>query len=182
MFPRLPVSAAPCYRTQLCAETRPSGRTGAVLSKALPGPKNVLGHFPECTTPGADRGGRESAPLLQTVTHQKGQTGLLTHFSHVPCQKISFKSCSPDWSNSCLDGAKVREKTTSDFLCADELTGDVKLCARKCDRIDDGCQRKNGTGIDEIGCSPPDHTWTGIGAVLVMVVVIILLIESTLYK
>ena len=68
--------------------------------------------------------------------------------------------------------------TTSDFSCKDALTGNVTMCARKCDRINDGCQRNE----DEIGCSPPDHTWTGIGAVLVMVVVIILLIESILYK
>jgi len=59
---RSPVSVAPCYMTKLYAETQPSGRTGAVPSKALPG---------------ADRGGRESAPLLQTVTHQKGQTVLI---------------------------------------------------------------------------------------------------------
>ena len=62
--------------------------------------------------------------------------------------------------------------------CWDDLTGKVKMCAHKCDRIDDGCQGKK----DEMGCSPSDHTWTGIGVVLVIVVVIILLIESILYK
>ena len=61
--------------------------------------------------------------------------------------------------------------------CVDDLTGKVKLCAHKCDRIDDGCEGKK----DE-DCSPPSHTWTGIGVVLVIIVVIILLIESILYK
>ena len=62
--------------------------------------------------------------------------------------------------------------------CKDELTDEVNLCAHKCDRIDDGCKGKT----DELNCSPTDHTWTGIGVVLIIIVVIILLIESILYK
>ena len=47
---------------------------------------------------------------------------------------------SPDWSETCLDGAELRTITPYDFTCTDALTGQVTLCARRCDRIEDGCQ------------------------------------------
>ena len=72
----------------------------------------------------------------------------------------------------------MKKITSSDFSCKDALTGNVTMCARKCDRINDGCQRNE----DEMGCSPNDYMWTGIGAALGMIFVIILLIESILYK
>ena len=87
-------------------------------------------------------------------------------------------STSPNWNESCLEGTTIRNITASDFSCPDAVTEKVVLCARKCDRIDDGCRGK----VDEIGCSPSDHKWTSIGAVLAMIVLIILLIESVLYK
>ena len=158
---------------------------------APPGAETVLSLFSKCTAAGADSGGRESAPLLQNVTHQRGQTGLLSHFA-CPGSKILFKSPSPDWTKFCLvdsilEGAKVKNSShlkdcdaarDGNCHCVDELTGKINMCAHKCDRIDDGCQGKK----DEIGCSPSDHTWTGIAVVLVIIVVIILLIESILFK
>ena len=47
---------------------------------------------------------------------------------------------SPNWSEYCLDGAELRTITPYDFNCTDRLTGQVTLCARRCDRIEDGCQ------------------------------------------
>ena len=47
---------------------------------------------------------------------------------------------SPDWSETCLDGADLRNITPYDFTCTDALRGQVTLCARRCDRIEDGCQ------------------------------------------
>ena len=85
---------------------------------------------------------------------------------------------SPDWSEYCLDGSKLRSSTTSNYNCTDNLTGQVTLCAVRCDRIDDGCEGK----IDEAGCSPQEHTNTYIGVALVAMVVIILLVESILYR
>lgn len=85
---------------------------------------------------------------------------------------------SPDWSEYCLEGSKLRSSTTSNYNCSDNLTGQVTLCAGRCDRIDDGCAGK----IDEAGCSPQEHTWTYIGVAFVAMVVIILLIENILYR
>ena len=85
-----------------------------------------------------------------------------------------------NWSSTCLDLSTIslRPNTSADFTCPDALTESISICAKRCDRVDDGCLG----GMDEQCCAPDSHLITWIGVVLSLLVFTILLMELVLHK